>query len=224
MLPREAEWFGAVLSVCADAELFPFLHVGSQSEHFRCRVQPWIEQAIFAPLRRRGGPIVHLDLYPAPGVDLVGDICDPRLLQELERTRWQAIMCCNVLEHVGAPRSLAEHLLRLLAPGGLLFVSCPYRFPWHPDPIDNGLRPDVQELAAFFPGTDMVHGARVAGGTLTGYLLARGWSCAPVAGGASHAQPGKSVPTYSERVKHLLGSLPWLVRQFWVSCLVVRKR
>ena len=76
----EAQWLGDRLAEIADGELFPLLNVGSSTGEFRTTVQPHIDAKVFAPLRARGGKVLHLDIKAAEGVDIVGDLLDPGFL------------------------------------------------------------------------------------------------------------------------------------------------
>src|SRR5262245_5557542 len=116
MLAREARWFRQRLAGLADAELFPLLNVGSHTAQFRTHGQPWIHREIFAPLAARGGAVVHTDIRPAAGVDLVGDLLDPAFRNYLRWKRFRAAMCCNVLEHVSEREPIAQAVTDLVAP------------------------------------------------------------------------------------------------------------
>jgi SAM-dependent methyltransferase len=153
VLLEEAKWLGERILVRRDDALFPFVNIGSSTGEFRSTTQPHIDEKIFAPLRRRGGEIRHVDIKAAPGVDLVGDILDPDFRRHLHRSGAQCVMISNLLEHVMDPAGVAQAVLDLVSPGGLIIVSGPHRFPFHPDPIDNGFRPTIREVAALFPST-----------------------------------------------------------------------
>ena len=63
------------------------------------------------------------------------------LLAELERLPFadnsvDGIVCSYVLEHVSDAQICIGEMLRVLKPGGLLYVSVPFLFPTHPDPLD----------------------------------------------------------------------------------------
>ena len=173
MLPQEAKWFAQRFAELGDADISPMLNIGSQTEEFRTRDQPWIDRVLFAPLRARGHIVKHLDIQPAPGVDIVGDLADPAFRAELARMRFRSAMCCNLLEHVVNREEVARLVTAIVPPGGYIFVSVPYRFPYPPDPIDTLFRPTAEELAALFPGTRVHCQAIVNCGNLLTYLLMR---------------------------------------------------
>ena len=55
----ESRWIGDHLARLPDERLFPLLDIGSSTNDFRTRVQPYLEQNIYAPLRARGGRVFH---------------------------------------------------------------------------------------------------------------------------------------------------------------------
>src|SRR5689334_4475728 len=119
MLVEEAEWLGRQIEALADERLFPFVNIGSSTGVFRATTQPHIDAKIFTPLGRRGGPIYHVDLKRAPGVDLVGDIMDPAFMSDVrERTAPRCVLLSNVLEHVLDPEAAARAVMTIVPPGG----------------------------------------------------------------------------------------------------------
>jgi hypothetical protein len=60
------------------------------------------------------------------------------------------------------PDRLVRHCLDLVAAGGLLFVTVPFSYPYHRDPIDTMYRPNPAELA------ELLCGARVLDSTILG--------------------------------------------------------
>jgi hypothetical protein len=69
-------------------------------------------------------------------------------VRRLCRLEPKALLCCNLLEHVLDPERLALHCLELLPRGGLLFVTVPFSYPYHRDPIDTMYRPDPTRQAS----------------------------------------------------------------------------
>lgn len=73
-----------------------------------------------------GARYVSVDIVPGPGVDVVADATTYRPTE-----RYDAVVCCEVLEHVeGGDRFLAT-AWEALHPGGLLIftAACPPRVP-----------------------------------------------------------------------------------------------
>jgi hypothetical protein len=174
MLKTEAAWLGTHLSQIPETELSPMLNVGSSTRHFREVRQPWMEASIFAPLRKRGVVVTHLDMKAGDGIDLSGDLMDARFMEALDARRFRSILCSNVLEHVTDRAALCQQLRELVKPGSYLVVTVPRSFPYHPDPIDTRFRPDLKQLAALFPGMEVVAGEEIDCGGLLGSLTG-GW-------------------------------------------------
>jgi hypothetical protein len=218
MLKPEARWLSRRLHALDVSRASPLLNVGSSTRAFREIHQPWIHQELFAPWLRRGGRVLHQDLKPEDGVDVVGSLTDPRCRRQLEDRGIRSVCCSNVLEHVHDREGFAREVSRWVAPGGVLLVTVPRAFPWHPDPIDTLFRPTVAELAALFPELRLVVGEVVPCGTLWGLVAAdlpRAMKrlLEPARGAAT------SVPR--ERVSRWLW--PWVVRPFEVTCAVFER-
>lgn len=174
----ESEWLRQRLSTIPSEDLFPLLNVGSSTYQFRTTVQPYIQRNLFAPLQARGGRVVHLDMKAAPGVDLVADLSEPSSQQRITQLGVRSAMVCNLLEHVPDPHALIKDLLKVVPAGGYIIVSGPFQYPYHPDPIDNGFRPTVEQLSALFRGTELTDNAIIDSGNW------RQWA-APERGGRS---------------------------------------
>ena len=223
MLVREAKWLAQRLAELGDDALFPMLNIGSHTEEFRAREQPWINRYLFAPIAERGGKIVHLDIREAPGVDLVGDLTEPDFLAKVAAMRFRSAFCSNLLEHVPNREAIGRAAVAAVEPGSYLIVSCPNNFPYHPDPIDTMFRPSVEELAALFPGTEIVRGELVPSGTLTGYLAAK-FASDPLALVRNLFRRKKQVVAATDSGMSARAWLPWLWRTFYQTCIVLRKR
>jgi hypothetical protein len=171
VLRAEAAWLARRLERVPAERLSPLLSVGSGHSELRA-TQPWLERLIYAPLTRRGVRVLHHELEPAPGVDVVGDLTDPGFLERLGELKPRSLMCCNVLEHVPNPEAIAGTIEALVPSGGYAFVTVPRRYPYHPGPIDTMLRPTVEQLRGLFPALELVEGAEVRCESLLGYFLA----------------------------------------------------
>ena len=220
MLIEESMWLGKQLGSVESKKLSPILDLGSSTEVFRKTHQPWVGKSIYDPLEEREIVVKHLDLKPMPGVDIVGDLTDATFIQELRTRTFSSVLCANLLEHVKEPERIARALVEILPHGGYLFVSCPFRFPYHPDPIDTRFRPDVGELSNLFPSTKIVTGEIVTCSTYFNHLYPlepRGKAllkhmirlCLPFYGPAAWAL----------KVLHL----PWLFRRVSATCLVLKR-
>ncbi|MGE0549871.1 MAG: methyltransferase type 11 [Kofleriaceae bacterium] len=171
MLRQEAQWLGSWLAAQPSETVFPLCNIGSSTQRFRSVTQPWIDEHLFAGARAAGRSVIHVDRKPEAGVDLVGDVCDPSFVAELEHRRVRTVLCSNLLEHVDDVVGVCGALWNLVPARGNLVISGPYRYPLHPDPIDNGLRASPDELAALFPGAQVIDAALIEDGTFARYLM-----------------------------------------------------
>lgn len=163
MLAEEATWFNERLPLGPGSGAI-ILNIGSSTRHYRTVMQPGIDRQIFGPLAERGFKILHVDRKQDDGVDLVGDLADPKFVNRLIRLRPQIVFCNNILMHV-KPEALSGVLAgisRIVPAGSLLFVSGSAVYPHTSDPYDNGLRLDDRELAGLFPDFAVIQSATVA--------------------------------------------------------------
>jgi SAM-dependent methyltransferase len=84
------------------------------------------------------GAYVGADMSPGDGVDVVADLtadfdCLP---ESLRTTRFGAILCLSVMEHVRDIYRFALNLRQLLAADGVAFVSVPWVWRFHGYPSD----------------------------------------------------------------------------------------
>lgn len=76
--------------------------------------------------------VVNVDIYPYAGVKIVADVnAIPLPSESVAR-----IVSDTVLEHVTDPTLAVKEMRRLLAPGGLAFVTVPFLYPYHSSPND----------------------------------------------------------------------------------------
>ena len=217
MLNNEAKWVGRVLTGLP-ADAFPVLNVGSQTRWFREIDQPFIDEQIFAPLRRAGRRVVHTDLRAGDGIDVSGDLMDPTFRRHLtDDLGVKSVLCCNVLEHVADPVLIANTLAAVVAErGGHLVITVPRSVPYHPDPIDTMLRPSPAELSQFVEPLTPVSVAEVRSGSLLSYAARRLLSSR--ASAATNLRESVA-PHDSGRVPRSFADLaPWIVRPFVVTC------
>jgi hypothetical protein len=158
MFEAEAIWLEKLLRDRTAEELSPLLNIGSSTAHFREVEQPWAEQRLFAPLRARGVKIIHLDNREGDGIDIRADVLSPADLPRIRALKPKSILCCNILEHVVSPQTLAQRCAEIVGPEGLIVVTVPYSYPHHRDPIDTMFRPSAAELAALFAPAAMLRG------------------------------------------------------------------
>jgi len=218
MFEAEARWLRYALDVFPPERLSPLLNLGSGSAEVRKGVQPWIEDQLFLPLHSRNVEVVHVDMRELPGVDVKADLTDPADVRRLQALRPQALLCCNVLEHVIQPDRLARHCLDLVAPGGLLFVTVPFSYPYHRDPIDTMYRPNPAELAELLVGARLLESTILdTGVSYRNAVRERPWIL------LRHVWRFP-VPFLSfEKWKRSMTRLYWLAAEYRITCAVFEK-
>jgi SAM-dependent methyltransferase len=143
---EEALWLEELFGRLGLDEGTKIVDVGSSTGYFRRVEQPYIDYHVFRPLRRRGVRAIHVDAKEAEGVDVVCDLtaADSSAVEALPQG--DIVLCSNMLEHVTDRELVVTRLRDLTAPGGLLVVTVPHVYPYHPDPIDTMFRPTDAEL------------------------------------------------------------------------------
>lgn len=86
-------------------------------------------------------------LNPPPGVDVAADIFDDDAIKTLLSNKPRSIICTHMFEHIEDRNELAKRLMGLLPEGGMFFVTVPYSYHHHADPIDTMYQPSPDELA-----------------------------------------------------------------------------
>jgi hypothetical protein len=212
MFKAEAAWLARLLAERTADELSPLLNVGSSTRRFREVEQPWTEELLFAPLRARGIEVLHLDSRAGDGIDIKADILSEADRPRLTALKVRSILCCNILEHVTDPARLAQRCIELVGPGGFIFVTVPYSYPFHRDPIDTLYRPGPAELARLFAGAEMLDGRVVdAGESFRGQVKARPWIL-------SRQLLRFPVPFLSlEKWKRSMAKLYWLFHNYQIT-------
>ena len=83
-------------------------------------------------------PYVGVDLAQGKNVDVVADLTADaqQLAQAFSDRSFKTVLCMSVLEHCEDPFQMARNISILLAPGGLVFVSVPFCWRFHPYPND----------------------------------------------------------------------------------------
>jgi hypothetical protein len=149
MLKYEAIWLGKRIHEISNAEIGQVLDLGSSSQFLRKIRQPYINKYIFSPLGGRGIDVIHTD------IEL--DVTSGDFQKKVKKmSGFKTIFVFNLLEHVSDYKKAAKNISSIIPKGGYLFVSCPKNFPHHPDPIDNGFRPALDELANLFQDMKIV--------------------------------------------------------------------
>ena len=217
MLVNESAWIEQALGQMNVDAITPMINLGSATREFRRKVQPHIYHHVLMPLYERHVQVIHADLLAGEGVDVAGSIYDSDVFEALVEHRPNAVLCSNVFEHVSDRELLAERLTRMLPAGGILIVSVPYSFPYHPDPVDTYFRPNLDDLCALFPAFELLQGDIVECGTLIGrYRDSTRFMMYHIIGSTIPVPLGR----WMRNLHHWL----WLLRPYKVSCAVFRKR
>lgn len=83
--------------------------------------------------RRLNLEIKNIDKYYYEGVDIVADI-EERI--PFDDSTVSGLICDNVLEHLANPHKAVMEFKRVLKPKGLIYISTPFYYPFHPSPCD----------------------------------------------------------------------------------------
>jgi len=76
--------------------------------------------------------VTSFDIDPDRNPDIVGDLC----LYDFSEKKYDAIILCEVLEHLHSPHIAIENLTTALNPGGCVIITVPFIFPIHDRPYD----------------------------------------------------------------------------------------
>jgi hypothetical protein len=215
MLINEAKWLADQIRLKNDAELFPMLNIGSSTIVWSKFQAPWVNKYLFSLLKEK--QVVNVDIKQAFGVQLTGDIMDSFFAAKIKKAGFRSILCTNVLEHVLQKEKFAKALLKILPKGGYLFITCPYKYPYHPDPIDTGFRPTPGKLSALFPKTRLLSKAIIRCQTYGAYLRQNPLIFLALIYRLS--TPFFSYTHWSSAKQHL----SWLNTPFQSSCIVLKK-
>jgi len=162
---NEAEWIAQVLDPMPSEAISPLLELGSQTLEYRTVQKPYIEEVLHRPLRNKGVRIVTTDLQDAPGVDISGDIFNFQVQEKLHEVEANLILCSGILPVVSDYKKFAAICNSLVKPGHYLVVTTAQSYPFTPDPIDNGFRPTPEDIAALFPGYEVIKSATLISDT-----------------------------------------------------------
>ena len=218
MFEAEARWLRRALDAFPPERLSPVLNLGSSSGIVRAGVQPWIDAEVFCPLRSRGVETFHVDMRELPGVDIRADLTDAADVRRLGALGPKALLCCNLLEHVPEPGRLAQHCLDLLPAGGLVFVTVPFSYPYHRDPIDTMYRPSPAELGELFTNARLLDGMILGSGmSYRDAVCERPWLLLRQL--CRFPAPFLSF----EKWRRSMARLYWLIAEYRITCAVFEK-
>jgi 2-polyprenyl-3-methyl-5-hydroxy-6-metoxy-1,4-benzoquinol methylase len=175
---------------------------------------------MFRPLAEKGVRVLHADMKEGVGIDVVGSVLDASTQAKLSRLGIRSVLCNNVLEHVVDIDAMCRALACVCPVGGLLLISVPHGYPFHPDPIDNGFRPGVPELAQKLApyGFELRTGELVSFGSYGRALAQKRWLIA--------RDLYLLLAGLFDRTKWrvLVSNYRFLIRQYDVACAVFVRR
>ena len=97
---------------------------------------------------------IGIDMEAGENVDQVIDLTQGT--GTLARDYFSLCICCSVLEHVKKPWIMAENISSLVHPGGLLYMSVPWVWGYHPCP-DDYYRFSWRGIIELFPEFEWTH-------------------------------------------------------------------
>lgn len=109
-------------------------------------VAPEVHDGIFAYLPGHA-KLETLDLDPNSGSTYIADLCQENA--SVPESRFDIIICTEVLEHTLDPFAAVRELRRILKPGGRIFASTPFNFRIH-GPLPDCWRFTEHGLRALF--------------------------------------------------------------------------
>lgn len=108
---------------------------------------------------------INLDIFPFPGVDVVGSA--DRL--PFKDATFDGLTSESLLEHVADPKGVALEMARVVKSGGCIYASAPFIHPFHASPDDFN-RFTTSGLKELFPGFEVLE-VGVRSGPWSAFLI-----------------------------------------------------
>lgn len=102
--------------------------------------------------------IINVDIAAFPRVSVVADAMD----LPFRDGSIDMIISESMLEHVAYPERAIGEIIRVIKPGGYVYIEMPFMFPFHNSPADY-TRFTLPGLAARFPGFEIIQSGARAG-------------------------------------------------------------
>jgi SAM-dependent methyltransferase len=115
---------------------------------------------------RIGEECINVDMFPFPQVDVVADAA----ALPFRTGSIDGVVSESLMEHVSHPRVVAMEMMRVLRPGGLLYVSAPFIHPYHASPDDFN-RWTMSGLRELFSGDLEIVESGVRSGPWSAFLM-----------------------------------------------------
>lgn len=75
---------------------------------------------------------INVDVFHFPNVHIIADAERMPFASDT----FDAVCCEEVLEHIRRPENVVAEMKRVTKPGGNIYISVPFLFPYHPSPND----------------------------------------------------------------------------------------
>lgn len=218
MFFEESLWINKTLKKLKLDKRKLVLNIGSSSLAYNKSIKNYIWRNIYSFLKSKNIRLINCDIKKAEGIDEVIDLNIKSSKATIKKYNPYVVLCCNILEHLENPKRLAKEISFSINPGSYVIVTCPYKYPYHPDPIDNLLRPTPLQLFRLFENFDLVEKKIIKTFTFKKFLISdkmiflkyfirllipfykpRSW--------------------FSQFIK-----LFWLSKTFKVSCILIKKQ
>lgn len=217
MLINEAKWISEIISSLPSKKGDVFLNFGSQSLKYNNENRHLI-QFVINPLMKKYD-LRNLDIKTGPGIDYSGDINNDSFFNQLKLIQFDGVLLCNVLEHVTNIGKIAWRVGELTKPGGYLIFTGPYKYPVHYDPIDNGFRPEINEVVSLFEGYQMVQADIVTDFNYSYYILGSFKQFVLML-----LRVVTPFYKYKKWKRVILPKLLWWNKAFMVTCVLMKKK
>ena len=216
MLNNEAIWIGKhIPSLTLKSESI-VLNFGSQNEKYNLE-NKYLLDYVINPIKK----ICHLrnlDLQTGANIHYSGNLYEDSFFNELKKVQFDCVLLCNVLEHVTDINELSNRIAQLIKPEGYIIFSGPYKYPLHFDPIDNGFRPEIDEINKLFPDFEYIKGEIVKDHTYSYYLFSNIKVLA-----FTFFRVITPFYKYKKWKQVVIPKLKWWNKNFKATCVIIKK-
>lgn len=216
MLNKEALWIGENISVLSLNINSVVLNFGAQSDKYNME-NKYLMNYVIIPIKKTF-QLRNLDLQSGDGIDYSGNLYEEDFFRKMRSIQFDCILLCNVLEHVTNIEELCTRVSDLIKPGGFIIITVPYHYPRHYDPIDNGFRPEIEEVFSLFPGFKLIKGDIITDHSYSFYLLSdlKYFTL-------TFLRVLAPFYKYKKWKKVVLPKFSWWNKKFKVTCVIVQK-
>lgn len=216
MLKKESEWIQNILEKLQINSSTRILNFGSQTLK-QLKYQPYLRNFILR-INQYNAEIINLDIKEGEGVDIVGNILENSVANKLAGFKFDIILLNNVLEHVESIESICQRIESIIASGGHIIFSGPYKYPKHLDPIDNMFRPEVKDVSSLFPKCRVIESEIIKDITYFENLLS-----SPSNFISEVVRLLLPFYKYYKWKNIVLPKIKWLNKNFEVTCVLLKK-